>query len=119
MREDEEIRFVIEIEVHDVEGFAARAEECAGLSRTEPGTLVYDWYLDRETGRARLYEAYESLEALDIHVRGPVFSGPGVAMMETCEFIHVDAFGDFGERTGQPGFWPMTYWGPAFAGLAD
>jgi quinol monooxygenase YgiN len=115
MRSNEGVRFVIEIEVSDRELFTQTAARCAEVSRGEPGTLVYDWYLDEATGKARLYEAYESLEALDVHTKGPVFTDVGLPMMQCARFVHVDAFGDFGDRAGEPTFWPTTFWGEPFA----
>ena len=117
MRENEGIRFVIEIEVSDIDAFVEGVEECVEISRDEPGTLVYDWYLDRETGKARLYEAYESLDAVAAHAAGPVFTDVGPRLLESCEFIHVDAFGDVGEMADRPTFWPTTFWGPAVAAI--
>lgn len=115
MRSDEGVRFVIEIEVTDLELFKDTAARCAEVSRAEPGTLVYDWYLDEASGKARLYEAYESLEALDAHASGPVFTDVGLPMMQCSTFVHVDAFGDFGDRPGPSTFWPTTFWGVPFA----
>ena len=75
--------------------------------------------VDTETGRARLYEAYESVEALQEHIRGPVFTDVGPELLQTCTFLRVDAFGDFGDAADEPTFWPTTFWGPAFAALTD
>jgi quinol monooxygenase YgiN len=118
LRASEGVRFVIEIEVRDIERFKAIVAQCVAVSRTEPGTLVYDWYLDEETGRARLYEAYASLEAVRVHSSGPVFTEVGPPLMEVCTFVHMDAFGDVGDMATQPTFWPTTFWGPAFASPA-
>jgi quinol monooxygenase YgiN len=119
MRSNEGIRFVIEIEVSDVELFKKTAAACVEVSRSEPGTLVYDWYLDEASGKARLYEAYESLEALQAHATGPVFTDVGLPMMQCSTFVHVDAFGDAGAMAEGATFWPTTFWGPAFAALAE
>jgi quinol monooxygenase YgiN len=119
MRENEGVRFVIEIDVSDVELFKETAARCVEVARTEPGTLVYDWYLDEENGKARLYEAYESLEALHAHSTGPVFTDVGLPMMQCATFVHVDVFGDVGDMADQPTFWPSTFWGPAFAAVTD
>jgi len=116
-RADEQVRFVIEIEVSDIELFKTTAAACAEVSRSEPGTLVYDWYLDEATSKARLYEAYASLDALRIHTTGPVFTDVGLPMMECATFVHVDAFGDFGDAANRSSFWPTTYWGTAIASV--
>jgi quinol monooxygenase YgiN len=119
MRSEEAVRFVIDIEVHDVERFKETAAKCVEFSRTEPGTLLYDWYIDEEAGRARLYEAYASLEALRIHTTGPVFTDIGLPLLECSTFVHVDAFGDFGEVAPDEAFWPTTFWGVPFASLTE
>jgi quinol monooxygenase YgiN len=119
MRENEGVRLVIEIEVDDIDLFKETAQRCVEVSRTEPGTLVYDWYIDEANGKARLYEAYESVEALRAHAAGPVFTDVGLPMMQCSTFVHVDAFGDFGEMAEQDAFWPTTYWGPAFVALTE
>ncbi len=114
MSSDSTVRFVIQLHVHDVPGFKTAVGRCVRISRDEPGTLIYDWYLNEETGEARLYEAYDSLDALDDHVHGPVFGDVGPDLIKTCEFRHVDAFGDFGDMVDQPTLWPTTYWGRPF-----
>jgi quinol monooxygenase YgiN len=118
MRSDEEVRFVIDIEVKDVERFKQVVQACVEVTRKEPGTLVYDWYLDEENGRARLYEAYESIDAVKVHAAGPVFTDVGLPLMEISNFVHMDAFGDVGELLKQP-FWPTTVWGKPFAALKE
>lgn len=117
MRDDEGVRFVIDITVNDVAAFKAAVARCVEISRTEPGTLIYDWYLDEATGKARLYEAYESLDAVMVHARGPVFTEVGPELLGSCEFVHMDAFGDVGALAEGPSFWPTTYWGTPFEGL--
>ncbi len=118
MRDNESVRFVVDIVVKDVDAFRAAVERCVEISRTEPGTLVYDWYLDEATNRARLYEAYESLDALRAHIAGPVFSEVGPELIKHCEFLHADVYGDAGDMAGKATFWPTTFWGSAFSSLS-
>jgi quinol monooxygenase YgiN len=108
-----EVRFVVQIE----ERFKAAAQRCAELSRAEPGTLLYDWFLDEASGQARLVEAYATVADVIAHARGPVFTDAGPEMMASCRFVHMDAFGDTDQLAGGPQFWPSTYWGRRFAGL--
>lgn len=117
MTASEEVRLVVEIEVTDVERFKRAAVACAEVSRTEPGTLVYDWYLDETTGMARLYEAYASPDALRAHMAGPVFIDVGLPLMECSRFVQVDAYGDFGDLRNETTFWPTRFWGPPFTSL--
>ncbi len=116
-RSDEAIRFVIDIEVRDVERYKEIAAACVAYSRTEPGTLLYDWYLDEEAGTARLYEAYASVAAVIAHATGPVFTEIGLPLMEVATFVRVDCFGDAGRLAEGPSFWPTTYWGVPFTSL--
>lgn len=118
MRSSQELRFVIEIELRDLARFKELVRECVEISRGEPGTLVYDWYIDDEGGSARLYEAYESAEALAVHAGGRVFREVGPKLMEVCRFVHVDAFGDFGSRADRRTLWPTTFWGAPIAALS-
>jgi quinol monooxygenase YgiN len=116
-RNDEQIRFVIQISVSDVERFKEIAARCVEVSRSEPGTLLYDWYLDEEAGTARLYEAYESVDAVIAHATGPVFTDVGVPLMEVATFEQVECFGDAARLAKGQAFWPTTYWGVPFASL--
>jgi len=113
------IRFFIQIQVHDIGRFKAIATRCAEMSRAEPGTLHYAWYLDEVTGAGRLVEAYASVDAVLAHARGPVFTDVGVDLLETCTFVHMDAFGDTGRLSEGAQFWPTTFWGTPFTELAD
>jgi quinol monooxygenase YgiN len=112
------IRFFVQIQVHDIDGFKDAVVRCAAISRDEPGTLHYDWFLDEATGAARLVEAYESVAAVLEHARGPVFTDVGPTLLETCTFVSMDAFGDTGALGDGAQFWPSTYWGTPFAELA-
>lgn len=120
MGEDEQIRIVIDIEVHDIERFKQAAQRCVEVSRQEPGTLVYDWYLDEERGVARLYEVYASVDALRAHTVGPVFSEAGLPLMDVSTFVHLDVYGDAGSLRDEIGrLWPATEWGVPFASLRE
>jgi quinol monooxygenase YgiN len=112
------IRFVVTIQVHDIAGFTDAATRCVAISRDEPGTLHYDWFLNEETGAARLVEAYASVGAVLAHAQGPVFTDVGPTLLETCTFVSMDAFGDTGKLGDGAQFWPSTYWGTPFAELA-
>jgi quinol monooxygenase YgiN len=113
------IRFVITIQVHDIERFTSLVARCVEISRTEPGTLHYDWFLHEATGEARLVEAYASVEAVRAHTRGPVFTDVGPELLRTCTFVGMDAFGDTGSLGDGPQGWASTYWGAPFAELTE
>lgn len=109
-------RMIVDFEVFDVDGFRALAELASEYCRAESGTLVYEWYLDEETGRARLHEAYESFEALDAHVQGRVFTELGPRFFEVARFEHIDFYGDMpAERAQSAPLAPRTIWGRSVA----
>ncbi len=111
------VRFVIEINVSNIPGFLNAVNRCVEISRTEPGTLVYDWYLNEESGEARLYEAYDSIESVLTHAAGPVFTEVGPELLTTCTFVRMDAFGDVGDLAERGTYWPTTFWGTPFSAL--
>ena len=113
------MRFVLDIEVSDIERFKVLVQRCVEISRGEPGTLIYDWYLDEATGQGRLYEAYASTEAVRAHAAGAVFREVGPDLIQTCRFTRVQAFGDTAPHLeGLARLGPVTDWGPAVAALA-
>jgi quinol monooxygenase YgiN len=117
MDKSKEIRFVLQITVKNMETFRGAVERAVEISNAEPGTLIYDWYIDEDESTARLYEAYESIEAVTAHAGGAVFTEIGPIFMESCSFDHMDAFGDVGRLADGPGFWPSKFWGRPYAGL--
>ncbi len=48
-----------------------------------------------------------------------MFTEIGPALLETCTFVHMDAYGDTARMESGPQFWPSTYWGASIAGLTD
>ena len=107
---------IVDIEVIDAEGFRAIAQEASEVCRGEPGTLLYEWYIDEDAGRARLHEAYESCEALDGHAEGRVFTELAPRFFEVARFVHIDFYGDMpSERARQEPLAPRTIWGSTIA----
>ena len=112
------VRFDFEIKVNDLERFKELVAKCVTISNEEEGTLLYDWYLDEAAGEARLVEAYASVEALLVHVRGPVFTEVGPELLQTCTFVTANAYGELPARmTEGPGLCPTKYWGKSMAAL--
>jgi quinol monooxygenase YgiN len=118
MSDRSEIRFVFEIEVTDAGRFKAAVAECCEASSTEPGTIIYDWYLDEDAGTARLYEAYASVEDVIAHATGPVFTEIGPRLLTACRFVSGACFGDAGRLAEGPQLLPVQYFGTPIAGLS-
>src|SRR3989442_15841166 len=96
------------------------AEQMVAVSRTELGTLVYDWYLDEDNRAGVLYEAYASHDALVAHSQGPVFTDIGPKYLDAMRVVAVDVFGavDALERRRVLGA-PTTWWGAPVAAVTD
>lgn len=120
MREGEFIRFVIRFEVLDTGRFREMAEAMVAVSRDEPGTVVYDWYLDEAAATGTLYEAYASAEALKVHGSGTVFSELAPRYADAVRVAGVDVFGaaDGMPRRDVLGA-PTTWWGAPIAAVTD
>jgi quinol monooxygenase YgiN len=120
VREGEYVRFVIRFEVLDVDRFREMAEAMVAVSRDEPGTVVYDWYLDEAAATGTLYEAYASPEALRVHGSGVVFSELAPRYADAVRVARVDAFGaaDGMPRRDVLGA-PTTWWGAPIAAVTE
>lgn len=117
MRAHEGIRLVIEFDVTDRDRFVEMATAMVEISKDEPGTLVYDWYVDDERGRGVLYEAYESIEAVVRHTQGPVFTEIAPRYADSLAVVKVDVFGSSPEMEAHGSVLgaPTTFWGAAVA----
>lgn len=118
VRDGEWVRFVIRFEILDAARFREMAEAMVAVSRDEPGTVVYDWYLDEPAGTGTLYEAYASHDALQAHGRGAVFTELAPRYADAVRVISVDVFG---AAEGMPrndvlGA-PTTWWGAPIAAI--
>ena len=118
MSDSAQIRFVFHIEVTDLDVFRSCVDECCAISSTEPGTQVYDWYVDEAAMTARLYEAYDSVDAVIAHAAGAVFTEVGPRLLTSCRFISGDCFGDARRLAEGPQLLPVTYFGTPIAGLS-
>ena len=93
VRDGEWVRFVIRFEVLDADRFREMAAAMVAVSRDEPGTVVYDWYLDEAAAKGTLYEAYSSAEALEAHGSGAVFTDLAPRDLDAIRVASVDVFG--------------------------
>jgi quinol monooxygenase YgiN len=120
VRDGEWVRFVIRFDVLDPNRFREMAAAMVAVSLSEPGTVVYDWYLDEEARQGALYEAYASAEALATHGKGAVFTDLAPRYADALRVISVDAFGSAAEipRRDVLGA-PTTWWGAPVAAVTN
>ena len=120
MRDGEWVRFVIRFEVLDAARFREMAQQMVSVSREEPGTVVYDWYLDPDSATGTLYEAYASEAALQAHTSGRVFTEVASKFLDAMKVSSVDVYG---EADGLPrrdvlGA-PTRWWGAPIAAVTE
>jgi quinol monooxygenase YgiN len=118
VRDGEWVRFVIRFELLDVGRFREMAQAMVAVALDEPGTVVYDWYLDEPAKQGTLYEAYASPEALRAHGSGAVFSELAPRYLDALRVLSVDVFGAATDlpRTDVLGA-PTTWWGASIAAV--
>jgi quinol monooxygenase YgiN len=119
MRNRDWIWIVLRWSVSDADRFEEMASAMAEASRKEPGTLVYDWYLDREAMEGVLMEAYPSQGALMAHVQGPVFSEIAPKYRGVGKPTKVDVFGGEGLPRNDILRAPTAWWGEPVAAVTD
>lgn len=120
VRDGEWVRFVIRFEVLDLVQFREMASAMVGVCRDEPGTVVYDWYVNEAAGTGTLYEAYASAEALRVHGHGAVFTELAPRYADAVRVTQVDAYGQVEglprrDVLGAPTMW----WGAPIAAVTD
>jgi quinol monooxygenase YgiN len=75
--------------------FQAVARELLGITRKEPGTLAYEWYLSDDGKRCKLIESYADADALLAHIAGAAGAQVGVPkLLRTAEVTGFQVYGD-------------------------
>lgn len=93
----QKVRLLVEMTIHDgrFDAFDSIAREMTAGSRSEAGTLDYEWYLSADRKRCRLVETYTDSAALAKHVGGPVVKKLLPTLAEHCKIDGIEAYGDF------------------------
>ena len=112
-----ELRLVLDFAVTDLDTFTSAVRSAVEVSAGEPGTVHYDWYIDEEAGTARLYEAYESAEAVAAHVAGKVFTELLPVLASSSRITNIDAYGDPAVLGPAEALGPVKLWGEPFAAV--
>lgn len=117
-----QIRAVAHFEINPGERieFERLAKEAAAYADgNEPGTLTYDWYVANDDKTARIYELYESSEALLAHLGGKVGTEILPPIIQVAPMTAVDIFGRASERlVAVAQNFPATLFGERLTGLS-
>lgn len=116
-----QIRVVAHFEINPGErnAFEGLAKQAAAYADgNEPGTLTYDWYVANDDKTARIYEQYDSSEALLAHLGGKVGTEILPPMMRIAPMTAVDIFGRASEQLiAVAQNFPATLFGERLTGL--
>jgi quinol monooxygenase YgiN len=96
-----EVHLNVSMRIHErrLAEFQAIAREMVGISREEPGTLAYEWYLSGDGKRCQLIESYANRDALLAHMGGKAGAQAGVPkLLQTAEVIGFQVYGDPGPK---------------------
>ena len=94
------VHLLVELSIDDgeLEAFQNIAREMIAGSRTEPGTLSYEWYLHDDGKRCRLFETYATGDDLLAHFNGPVVQQLIPKLLEHSILDRLEIFGDAGPQ---------------------
>ena len=90
---DAEISWLLEVEIvpGQLDNFRAVAAELIASTRTEPGTLAYEWHLNDAGTLCHIFERYRDSAALVTHVQG--FGRVAARFMQACRPVRFSVYG--------------------------
>ena len=84
----------------------------------EPETSTYDWYIADDGMNARIYEVYESPQALLTHLTGKIGTEILAPIMQVAPMTTVEVFGTPSEQLIEAArSFPATLYGERLTGL--
>ena len=88
-----EISWLLEVEIlpGQLENFRAVAGELIASTRTEPGTLAYEWHVNDVGTICHIYERYRDSAALVTHVQG--FGRVADRFLQACRPTRFSVYG--------------------------
>jgi quinol monooxygenase YgiN len=106
------VNFVVSGE--HLEEFMSIAQAMTAVSRTEPGTLGYEWFVSADGKRFRLVETYADASAIEAHFMGPAVQQWVPKIVPVCKVDGFEIYGDPGpkvaEMAGGLGAVIFQYW---------
>jgi quinol monooxygenase YgiN len=92
------VRFVVSFDIHDGKGdeFAAIAREMVAGTQHEDGALAYEFFVNADKTRARLFEEYRDPAAAFAHLNGAVVRDLVPKLIGTCAVRGFEVLGDAG-----------------------
>lgn len=81
--------------INDAKAFRARAEETSkAIQESEPGTVVYEWFLSDDEKTATIHEWFVGNEGAKAHLGGLAVTKFLPLLMESSQLTSAHVFGD-------------------------
>ena len=92
----QKVRLLVELTIHEgqYDAFDGIARDMTAGSKSEAGTLDYEWYLSADRRRCRLVESYVDSAALAKHFDGPVVQQLLPKLAARCTIDRIEAYGN-------------------------
>jgi quinol monooxygenase YgiN len=107
------VRLTVSISVTEaqVSAFKSVAAEMTQGTKSEPGTLGYEWFAGADGKRFRLVETYADASAVEAHFKGPVVQQLVPKLAAVCTVDGFEFYGDPGPVVSAmaAGFGAVTY----------
>jgi len=79
-----------------MDAFKSLALSMTEGTKSEPGTLGYEWFVSDDSKRFRLVETYEDAAAIEAHFMGSVVQQLVPKLAEVCTVDGIEVYGDPG-----------------------
>ena len=88
-----EVSWVLEVEIlpGQLDNFRAVAGDLIASTRTEPGTLAYEWHVNKAGKVCHIYERYRDSVATLTHVQG--FGAFAERFLQACRPVRFSVYG--------------------------
>jgi quinol monooxygenase YgiN len=89
----ENISWILQVAIHPgkLDDFRAVANELIAATKSEPGTLAYEWNLSGDQTICHIYERYQDSEAVSTHLQ--TFGPLAERFMEACQPTRFHVYG--------------------------
>ena len=94
------VRLTVSFSVTDAQmsAFKSIAAEMTEGTKSEPGTLGYEWFASADGKRFRLVETYADAAAVEAHFMGPVVQQMVPKLAAVCAVDGFEFYGDPGPK---------------------
>lgn len=91
---DNQLRYTFVVKVKDAAEFKKIAKKMVDHTKTEPGTLVYQWYCDDDATHCTVYERYKDSDAWIKHVTSNKIQKLLPQLLNHSEMQRFDIYGN-------------------------